>query len=68
MSALEEKRYFLDQDNSCHWYLVDASRREEWNAWRELDEDDERSWKAPDCAKSINGGASKVTFTNPTTP
>lgn len=59
------KRYFLDQDNSSHWYLVDASRRKEWSAWLELTEDDERSWELPDFAERLDGGPQRVVFTEP---
>lgn len=57
-------RYFLSQDDSCHWYLIPADRREEWDTWRNLASDDERSWEVPDFARFIDN-PSFVTFTNP---
>lgn len=62
---MEGKRYFFDQDNSSHWYLVDADKRKDWDAWNELDEDDEEGWEEPDYATRINGGASNYTFADP---
>lgn len=58
-------RYFLDQDNSCHWYIVPVANRAEWEAWCELDEDDEASWTPPAFATPINGSPTRVTFTDP---
>jgi hypothetical protein len=60
-----EPRFFLAQNNDCHWYLVPCDRRKEWDAWRSIDEDDERAWTAPDYAKLIGGSPSLITFTNP---
>lgn len=59
------KRYFLDQDNSCHWYLVDASKREEWDKWVTLDEDDPAGWDSPDFAEMIDGHPNQVEFEAP---
>jgi ferric-dicitrate binding protein FerR (iron transport regulator) len=59
------KRYFLSQDNSCHWYLVEAEHREEWEAWRDLDEDDQRAWESPKFAEMLCGSPSRVEFENP---
>lgn len=60
-------RFFFAQDNSFHWYLVRADRRDEWDAWCELDADDERSWVTPDYAQRLNTRPSRVTFENPKT-
>lgn len=59
------KRYFLDRDSSSHWYLVPEENRAEWQAWTELDEDDERAWDAPEFAERINSSPSSVTFEKP---
>ena len=58
------ERFFLAQDDSCHWYLVPASRKVEWEAWRDLPGTDERSWTVPDFTKGIDG-PHRLTFTNP---
>ena len=55
-------RCFLDQDNSSHWYVVEADKRAEWNAWCALSEDDERSWDAPSFAHQVGGAPSQVEF------
>lgn len=61
----ENERYFLGQDSSCHWYLVPDSRREEWNAWRNLDEEDEASWTTPGYAERLEHHPCLLTFENP---
>jgi ferric-dicitrate binding protein FerR (iron transport regulator) len=58
-------RYFFAQDNSSHWYLVDADRREEWQRWCELDDEHPASWDVPEYAQRLEGGVSQVTFTEP---
>lgn len=55
-------RYFLAGDNSGHEYVVPVGRKEEWFAWLEIPEDDERSWDVPEYAKQVDGG---LTFTDP---
>lgn len=60
---MKPKRYFLDQDNDCHWYLVDADRRAEWEAFVEEAAPD--GWEVPGCATRLAGGPSNVTFERP---
>ena len=62
------KLYFLDQDNSCHWYLVEAAHRAEWDAWRDLPEEDENCWNTPPYAKALGGGPSQLLFEHPVIP
>ena len=57
-------RYFLSQDNDCHWFIIPADKRDEWNAWCEIESDDEQAWEPPDFAYPINGHPSGVTFTS----
>lgn len=59
------ERYFLSVDNDCHWYVIPESRRKEWDAWRDIDEDDEASWNVPDWALAVGGSPTLVTFENP---
>jgi hypothetical protein len=61
---MENKKYFIDQDNSGHNYVIAASNRKEWEAWLGLDENDEASWNVPDFAEAIDG-ISEVEFENP---
>ena len=56
------KRYFFAQDNSCHWYLVEAAERVHWDAWLELSEDDERAWDHPPFATRLDSGIEQATF------
>jgi hypothetical protein len=60
----ENTRYFLDRDNDGHWYLVPADKRDEWDAWTDLDPDDEASWDVPEWAMSLGYAPSLVTFEN----
>ncbi len=58
-------RFFFDQDNDSHWYLVPADRRAEWDAWRGLAKDDERGWTEPEFARRMAGSPVFYTFTDP---
>ncbi len=62
---MTDRRYFLAQDQSTHWYLVPAERRQDWDAWCNLDEDDAASWERPDWASRLDGDPSRVTFAEP---
>ena len=59
----KEQRFFVSSDASGHDYLVPVDRYTEWWAWRDISEDDERSWDVPDYAKHIDGGT--LTFSDP---
>lgn len=59
------KRWFLDQDNDSHWYLVEFSKRAEWEEWMNLDSEDEESWDVPAFASRLPGSPSQLTFTDP---
>lgn len=59
------KKYFFGQDNSCHWYIVDADSRVKWEEWLDLDEDNPEAWDVPIFAKEIGVSLSLVEFENP---
>ena len=59
------ERWFLAQDQSSHWYIVNAANRTEWEAWCELPEDDETAWETPGYAERLNGGPGTVEFSDP---
>lgn len=61
---MKTDRYFFAQDNDCIWYVVEADRREEWEAWTELTADDDRHWVVPDFARQLNHHLSSYTFTD----
>lgn len=63
--ASKADRYFVDQDSSCHWYLVPEKYRAKWEEWSSLDEEDEASWETPFYAKRLDGHPSQVTFVDP---
>lgn len=56
------ERYFIGSDNSGHEYFVPVSRREEFDNWSQLPEDDEVGWETPEYATRIDG---RFTFTDP---
>jgi hypothetical protein len=62
MVKKNKQLYFLDRDSSSHWYLVPANKRKQWNAWTDLDEDDERSWDAPQWATRIGCSPTCIEF------
>jgi hypothetical protein len=57
-------RYFLDQDQDSHWFIVPESLREAWDAWRELDPDDEKAWTAPKGCLELGSHPNTITFTD----
>ena len=60
------KKYFFDQDESCHWYMIPSERRDEWQKAKELDlETDEGygAWEAGNWENYMTGGGiSQVDF------
>lgn len=56
-------RYFFGQDNSSHWYLVQADKWSDWLRWSELEESDERSWTVPEYATRLDYGPMHYSFT-----
>lgn len=66
MSSDQPTRWFLDQDNDCHWYLVRWDKRHVWYEWCDLPSEDPDAWEPPEgVAKRIGGAPSLVIFTNP---
>lgn len=49
-------KYFLDQDEDCHWYLIPADKRAEWEAFRDDPE------YLPEWAEPLGGGPNRVEF------
>jgi hypothetical protein len=64
-ALLQGERYYLTTDNDSHWYVVPVVNKSEWDAWCEIDSDDERAWETPDFARAVGGSPSLVTFSNP---
>ncbi len=62
---MDNTRFCLVTDNDCHWFIIPADKRDEWNEWCDIDSDDERAWDAPDFARDLGGSPSSVTFENP---
>lgn len=55
-----DTRYFLDRDDDCHWYLVDAEKRNEWNTFLSGDKEE-----CPYFAKMLNYNIHYLEFSNP---
>jgi hypothetical protein len=58
-------KFFLDSDDSGHWYIIPAKKEKEWQKFIDSNEDDEGSWDTPVWAKPVNGHPSQVLFENP---
>jgi hypothetical protein len=62
-------KYFFDQDDSSHWYMIPAERRVEWNKAKEMDMEIDYSHKAWCDAGwddyRTGGGISDIEFTIP---
>jgi hypothetical protein len=55
-------RYFLSQDESCHWYIVRDDKRSEWEDWNN-DPDD--GFPPATIAYSVGGWPGQITFEKP---
>lgn len=51
----EAKWHVLVSDNSGHEYVIPQEKQEEWDAFMEIPEDDERSWDVPEWAEQKEG-------------
>lgn len=58
-------RFFLDQDNDSHWFVVPCENEKQWEGWLSIPAGDERGWPAPPFAKAVGGSPRLVTFNNP---
>ncbi len=50
----KRERFFIGYDQSSYTYVVPVTMRAEWEQWREIPEDDERSWTVPNFATEIS--------------
>lgn len=58
-------RYFLSQDAASGWYLVDASKRAEWNAWLAHNASEYGEPRPPAFARRLLSDPSALTFSDP---
>ncbi len=56
------ERFYLDQDDSCHWYIIPWSKRQEWETF--LDSEGCELGDVPPWAERVNGTHS-VSFAYP---
>lgn len=61
---MDKEKYFIDKDQSSHYYIIPLSKKEDWKKFNQLDEDDPKSWELPDYAIPVGGCISRVTFSN----
>ena len=54
--------YILVKDNDAHYFVIPYNELQKWDAWRNLDPDDEKSWDVPDFAEEVGGSPSLVRF------
>lgn len=40
---MDKKLFFVDQDNDCHWYLIESNKRKEWENWKDIPNDNPES-------------------------
>jgi hypothetical protein len=55
------KKYILCQDDDCHWYLIPADKKEEWNEWLDVVQEGD---SLPKYAQAVDG-PHRLTFENP---
>lgn len=56
------QRWFIDQDDSCHWYLIKVEDKEEFS--RLLEEEEYDAFEDRFCGNRIDG-PHRLTFENP---
>jgi hypothetical protein len=56
------QRCFIGRDQSGHTYIVPVEKREAWEIWTAIPEENPDAWNAPDYARLVEGG---LTFTDP---
>jgi hypothetical protein len=56
------KGFFMDQDQLGQWHVVDSLRRKEWEEWKALPEDVQKTWEAPIYAIRLTCPPSHIEF------
>lgn len=55
--------YFLDRDDSGHWYVVPVSQAKAWQEWLDsTDDEDFCSYAMPEGVEEVGGHPSLVSF------
>ena len=62
---MDSEKFFMATDNDSHWYVIPVAKADAWQAWLDLDDEDEEAWDTPDFALAVYGPPSAVTFENP---
>ena len=60
-SEKQSMKYFLSRDSDSHWYIVQADKRQEWDKWRTIAEQnppDPEGWETPRYARRIDNPSS----------
>lgn len=62
----ESDRFCLEQDDTCHWYIIPWSKRGEWQDFLgNVDSHGSQFDDVPPWAERINTGPSSVSFSYP---
>ena len=48
-----KERYFIDQDDDGHWYMISEYKEDAWNIWRN-NYYSEEGYDAPEFAQAID--------------
>jgi hypothetical protein len=56
--------FFFDQDQDSHWYMIPVIKRNRWNQVKDMDPDNETTWKAFEEFEEYRtgGGISHIEF------
>ncbi len=55
-------KFFLGRDGDSHWFIIPVERREEWEKWVIIPEDDPSGWDVPEFAQEVGGSPSGIEF------
>ena len=65
---MNPQRFYLDQDDDSHWFLVPVDKKEEFSAYVEQFQSDDyydNELPLPEGVEQIGGSYTLVTFENP---
>jgi hypothetical protein len=60
---MKNKKYFFDQDNDSHWYMIPLDKKGEWTQWNNDDDINKDHNKYNDYI--LNGYIDDISFENP---
>ena len=57
-------KYYITTDQDSHYYVVPLEKKDEWEAWCNLDPEQEDAWDPPNFAYAIGGCPTQIVFEN----